>query len=390
MMLQYQAPVLDREKQKTARRYSGARRRLTLIETGLTLSVLLVLIFTGASRGFAGLFVWPAPAVAVVFFLIFLVGFTVLTFPLSYYGGFILPHRYGTSTQKFKGWLIDRLKGGAISFVLGAAAVAIAYLLLNRLPDWWWLIVWGLLLIFSLVLSIVAPVILVPLFYKMQPLADIDLKTRLENLAQKAGTAVHGVFILDFSTKTTSANAALMGLGHTRRIVISDTLIHQFPVPEIEVVTAHEIGHHVHRDVFRLFVVQSCLYLIGLKVMDIIIRAAASPLGFSGVGDPAALPLFMLFFFAVGFLVSPVMNTYSRHVESQADSYAISLTGRPSVFIDSMTRLANQNLAVADPPRWEEILFYDHPGYRRRVTLAHQFIREKGDNNHQINQDQNH
>jgi STE24 endopeptidase len=384
MMLQYQAPVLDQERQKKAHRYSGLRRRLNLIETGLALVVLLVLIFSGASRGFAGLFGWPAPAVAVVYFFIFLVGFEVLTFPLSYYGGFILPHRYGTSTQKFKGWLGDRLKSGVISLVLGAATIAIVYLLLNQIPDWWWLMVWGLMLIFTIVLSIVSPLILVPLFYKMRPLADTDLKARLENLAQKAGAAVRGVFILNFSARTTSANAALMGLGSTRRIVISDTLIQQFPVPEIEIVAAHEIGHHVHRDIFRLFVVQSCLYLIGLKVMDVVIHAAASPLEFYGIGDPAALPLLMLFFFVVGFLISPVMNTYSRHVELQADSYAISLTGRPPVFIDSMTRLANQNLAVADPPRWEEILFYDHPGYRRRVALARHFEKEITENHRPV------
>ena len=187
---------------------------------------------------------------------------------MSYYGGFVLPHRYGISTQKLKGWLTDLLKGGAISLVLGSAGVAGAYWLLQDFPDWWWLLIWGIMVIVTVIMSIVAPVILIPLFYKMRPLADEDLKARLEKLAQKAGADVHGIFILNFSAKTTSANAALMGLGRTRRIVISDTLIRQFPVPEIEVVTAHEIGHHIHRDIFRLFVIQSSLYLIGLKIVD--------------------------------------------------------------------------------------------------------------------------
>jgi STE24 endopeptidase len=369
-MIQFEAPILDQEKQKKARRYSRIRRRLALFETGLSLAVLLVLIFSPASSRFAGLFNWPAPAVAVVYFLVFVVGFEILTAPLSYYGGFVLPHRYGTSTQKLKGWLTDLLKGGAISLVLGSAAVAGAYWLLQDVPDWWWLLIWGIMLIVTMMMSILAPVVLVPLFYKMKPLADVDLKARLEKLAQKAGATVHGIFILDFSAKTASANAALMGLGRTRRIVISDTLIRQFPVPEIEVVTAHEIGHHMHRDIFRLFVIQSSLYLIGLKIVDLALKTAVSPLGFHGVSDPSALPLLFLLVGIIGFLLSPILNSYTRHVESQADQYAVQLTGSPQVFIDSMTRLANQNLAVADPPPWEELLFYDHPSYYKRVDAA--------------------
>jgi STE24 endopeptidase len=335
--------------------------------------LLLILVFTALSRWLTGLFNWPAIAVAVVFFLILVVAYEILTSPLSYYSGFTLPHRYGISIQNLRGWLADLAKGGAISLVFGAAAVAIGYWLLSNFPGFWWLLAWALMLIVSIILSIVAPVILVPLFYKVRPLADSELKSKLEQLAKKAGAEVHGIFTLDFSSKGTSANAALMGMGQTRRIVISDTLIQQYSLPEIEVVTAHEIGHHLHRDIYRLFVVQSAIFLIGLKIIDVILKSTVVPLGYGGLAEPAILPFLVLLFGAFSALISPLMNTFTRHVENQADSYALSLTDNPEAFTDAMTRLVNQNLGVAHPSEWEELLFYDHPSYNKRVELARVF-----------------
>jgi STE24 endopeptidase len=363
-------PALDQERQKKAREYSRIRRRLSLLETGISLVLILILIFSGLSNWFAGLFDWPVIPTAVVYFVILIAAYEVLTAPLSYYRGFILPHRYGISTQKLKGWLMDLAKGGAIGLVFSAAAVTVVYWLLLYFPDIWWLLAWSLMLIVSVFLSVIAPIVLVPLFYKVKPLADGELKSRLEKLAEKAGAGVRGIFILDFSSKVTSANAALMGIGRTRRIVISDTLIQQYSVPEIESVTAHEIGHHMHRDVFRLFIIQSVLSLIVLKLVDVLLKATAVHAGFSGIADPSALPLLLLLFSAVSSLFSPLTNSYTRHVESQADGYALDLTDSPQAFIDAMTRLVNQNLAVANPPQWEELLFYTHPSYHRRVEHA--------------------
>ncbi len=372
-MISYEAPALDEAKQKKAREYASIRRRLSIFETGLSLAVVLALIFSGGSSRFTAIFGWPAAATAIVYFLIFMVGFEIVTLPLSYYSGLVLPRRYGLSTQTIKGWAIDLLKGGAISLPLGAAGFAVGYWFLQAFPDWWWLLIWVVVLIVTVIMSILGPVVLIPIFYKMKPLQDEDLKTRLEALAKKAGAAVRGIYILDFSTRTTAANAALVGAGRTRRIIISDTLIKQYPVPEIEVITAHEIGHHINRDIVRLFVIQSALFLVALKIVAVVIDATVVRAGFSGLADPAALPLYFLFIGALGFVIGPVLNAYTRHVESQADHYALRLTNSPQVFVDSMTRLANQNLAVANPARWEELFFYDHPSYNQRVAMARQF-----------------
>lgn len=374
-LVQEQHPTLDPERQRKAREYSRTRRRLSFLDMALDLVLLLVLIFSGASQSFSALFNWPAIAIAVTYLVVILVGFAAITSPLRYYRGFILSHRYGISTQKIRGWLTDLAKSGGIGLVVAAAGIGIVYWFLLTYPDIWWLLAWGSLLLISVIFSFVAPVLLVPLFYKMRPLTDVPLKSRLDQLAQKAGAKVRGIYVLDFSTRGPTANAGLMGIGRTRRIVVSDTLIQRYSPPEIEVIVAHEIGHHVDRDIFRLLAVQACFSLIVLKIVDLVLKASASPAGFAGIADPAALPLLLLLMGFFSTLFSPVVNTFSRLVEGQADGYAVALTGNSRAFIDSMTRLVNQNLGVADPPGWEEFLFYDHPSYNKRVDKALKYER---------------
>jgi STE24 endopeptidase len=349
------------------------RRWLGWSETAFSLALLLILILSGASTRFISWFHLPVIPLAVVYFLILIVVYELITSPLSYYQGFVLPHRYGLSKQNFKGWLGDLAKGGGIGFIFGSAGVAVAYWLLGNFPDFWWLIAWGLILLVTLLMAVVVPIWLVPLFYKVRPLAEGELKTSLQALAEKAKAKVNGIYTLEFSAKTTAGNAALMGLGKTRRIVISDTLIQNYSLAEIEVVTAHEIGHHMNRDIFRQFIVQSSIFLVLLKLTDVVLGASLPALKFSGLQDPAALPWLVLLFGVFSTLISPLMNAYTRHIESQADIYALDLTRDTQAFKDAMTRLANQNLAVAYPSRWEELLFHDHPSYRQRMQEAAEF-----------------
>jgi STE24 endopeptidase len=373
-------PVLDQDRQKKAREYSRTRRYLGFSEAGLSLVLLLVLIFSGVSVWFTRFFQFSPVAVAVVYFLIMTVLYYLIVSPLSYYRGFVLPHRYGLSIQSLGPWLVDQAKGGAMGLLFGSASVAVIYWLLSTFPNYWWLMAWGLMVIVSVLMTIVAPVLLVPLFFKVKPLADGELKTRLEQLSQKARTKIQGVYTLDFSRKGTTANAALMGMGITRRIVISDTLIQQYTTSEIEVVTAHEIGHHVDRDIYRILVIQIAVSLISLRIVDAILKSTAVPLGFDAIADPAAFPLLLLIFGVISALFSPVLRNYSRIIESQADGFALLLTHDPESFMNAMTRLINQNLGVAYPARWEEFLLYDHPSYNKRVELAKKYLRFKGQN----------
>jgi len=362
--------ALNQLRQEKAKEYARASRRLFFADLVLGGILLLLLVFSGLSLRLAGLLTLPVVPAVTIYFIILMVVYKFLSAPLSYYGGFVLSHRYGLSTQKFNSWLGDQAKAGILSLILGAGTVAVVYWFITGFPSIWWLLSWGAIVLLSLILTNLAPIIIVPLFFKMKPLGDADLKLRLEQLLQRAQTKVHGVYVIELSSKGTTANAALMGLGNTKRIVVSDTLLQQYSPSEIEIITAHELGHHLHSDTFRLLVIHSAIWLIGFYIADLALKASVMPLGFSGISDIAALPLLMLILAIFSLLVVPMVNTYSRHLETAADEYALRLTDDPKSFITTMTKLTDQNLSEAQPSRWVELLMYDHPSYTERVEHA--------------------
>lgn len=363
-------PVLNPARQKQARHYARLKRRLSLAELLIGGGLLAALVFGGLSDSLTGLFNLSTVAAAALYFIVLVLAYQLLVAPLSYYGGYVLPRRYGLSTQGRGGWLEDIFKAAAIALLLGVAMVAAAYWFITTWPDAWWLLAWGLVLALSALITVLAPLFLVPLFFTMKPLADIELKERLEALAKRAGVAVGGIYVVEFSAKGTTANAALMGWGGTRRIVLSDTLITGYSPEEIEVIMAHEMGHQRHNDIYRLFVVRAAILLVVFFFTGLIFEAAAAPLGFGGIADVAALPLLALIFVGLNLLTAPLASGYSRRIEAAADSYALELTGDARSFINAMTRLTDQNLGEAAPSRWVENLLYDHPSYASRVAYA--------------------
>ena len=376
---QIEEPALNQARQEQAREYAKAGRRLVFGDLALAGALLLLLVFSGFSLRLTGLLTLPIVPAASIYFVILMVGYGVLSAPLSYYGGFVLPHRYGLSIQTFGGWLGDKAKSGVLSLIFGAGIVAAVYWFITSFPQTWWLLGWGIVVLLSSILTTLAPIFIVPLFFKMKPLDDNELKLRLEKLAQRAGTRVRGIYTIELSSKGTTANAALMGLGNTKRIALSDTLLQQYSPPEIEIITAHELGHHRHGDTLRLLVIQSAILLVGFYVANLALKASVLPLGFNGISDIAALPLLMLIFAAFSLVVIPLLNSYTRHLEMVADDYALRLTDNPKSFIDAMTKLTDQNLAEAQPSRWVELLIYDHPSYHRRVEHARYYLIHEGE-----------
>jgi STE24 endopeptidase len=249
----------------------------------------------------------------------------------------------------------------------------VIYVLLGFFPQTWWLWTSLVMLLFTVLLSNLAPILIFPLFYKNKPLDDPDLVNRLTELAEKAGARVKGVYVFDMSSKTVAANAALMGLGNTRRIVLGDTLVEKFTAGEIETVLAHELGHHVHRDLPLGIIVQSLLTLIGFWLANEVMRWGIATFNYTGLTDPATLPLLIVALSVFGLVTMPLSNAWSRWREVKADEYALKVTGKPRSFISAMTRLANQNLADADPPAWVELLLHSHPSINKRVAMAKSF-----------------
>ncbi|MEJ2600476.1 MAG: M48 family metallopeptidase [Anaerolineales bacterium] len=371
-------PVLDDERQKQAKEYARISRRLFLVDLGLGgLYVIAWLVF-GWSAGLRNLLLgWTSNDwLLVIGYLIVFGGiYYLINLPLSYYEGFVLPHRFEISTQTLAGWISDQIKGGLLAGVLGGLLLEIIYAVLRAAPDTWWLWAAGILLLFSVLLANLAPVLFMPIFYKFVPLDDdyADLAQRLMRLAEQAGAHVRGVYKFDMSRRTKAANAALTGLGNTRRIILGDTLLDEFTSEEIETVLAHELGHHVHKDIPMGIVLDSLFTLVGLYLANLILQFGVRVFGFAGPADIAALPIFALAIGAFGLVTMPLTNGFSRWRERRADEYALQATGKPQAFASAMTRLANQNLADADPEPWVEFLLYSHPALSKRIAMAQAF-----------------
>ncbi len=319
---------------------------------------------------------FPQSARVALYFLTVVISYGVTSAPLDFYGGFILPHRYGMSSQSLKSWLADQAKGLILALALGTGLVVIVYLFLQEFPQTWWLLAFAIAVFVSVVLTNLAPVLILPLFFKTKPLDDSELRQRLLSLAERAQTKVRGIFEIKFSSKTSAGNAMLMGWGNTRRIIISDTMLQRYSPEEIEVVMAHELGHHRHGDVIRLIVVQSVLILLGFYLVNLVLNRAVPWLNFGGISDIAALPLLALVLAAFTVVLSPLGNAYNRHLEEAADRYSLATTKNPDAFETMLTRLTDQNLSESKPSRWVEFLFYDHPPYYKRVELANLYRKE--------------
>ncbi|NLG95790.1 MAG: M48 family metallopeptidase [Chloroflexi bacterium] len=369
---------LDLNRQKKAKEYSRISRRLMLVDLALTGIYALVWLLLGWSAGLRG---WlegftNSPWLLVALFALIFGGiYSLIDLPLSYYSGFVLPHRFGQSNQTLKGWISDQVKSLLVNGVIGLLLLEVVYAVLRAFPDTWWVWAAALMLLFSVVFSTLAPVLLMPIFYKFVPLGEehADLVARLKRLFEQAGTQVKGVYRFDMSRRTKSANAALTGLGSTRRIILGDTLLDEFTADEIETVLAHELGHHVNRDIPLLILSQTLTTVLGLFFAHLALRWGVGQFGFQGVGDIAALPLFMLVMGVFGLVTMPLGNALSRWRERMADQYALDATQNPRAFASAMTRLANQNLAEVDPEPWVEFLLYSHPALEKRIMMANRY-----------------
>lgn len=370
--------TLDPERQEQAKEYARIRRRLMLGDLAIAGVYTILWLMTGWSielRNYLLSLTSNEWLVVAGFVVIFGGIYFLIDLPLGYYSGFILPHRYDLSTQTLKGWIVDQVKGIIVGSVLGLVVIEIIYFVLRLSPDLWWLWAGLILLFFNVILANLAPVLLMPLFFKFVPLEEehADLVGRLMNLTEQAGTRVRGVYKFDMSRRTKAANAAITGLGNTRRIILGDTLINEFTNDEIETVLAHELGHQVHRDIPIGILVESVITLGGLYLASLILEWGVAVFGFSTVSDIAAMPLLAVVTGVYGLVTMPLGNAYSRRRERRADEYALNATGNGAAYASALIRLANQNLAEADPEPWVEILLYSHPALNKRIAMAENF-----------------
>jgi STE24 endopeptidase len=350
---------------------AATRRRLFLVGTVVGIVAPWVLWASSLSAG-----LWDSlDQIAIWFSLPLQIGILTLLLalistPLTYYGGFVVAHRHGLSTQTVGGWLADWLKSTVLVVALTTVATCLFYVTVWAAPSLWWLAFWLEAMAGVIVLTFVAPYVILPLFFKPKPVEDPGLVMMIEDLVRQAGTTVAGVSQLDFSRRTQEANAAVIGFGRSRRVVLGDTLLGSFTLSEIRAVVAHELGHHVHRDVTKLLAVQAVVMALGLGLAAVLGDPLLYVLGAEPLGAPPSYPLLALGVSVFGLLCLPAVNAFARAVEADADSYAHQLLGDGRPLAASMRRLAEQNLAEERPPRWAELLLYTHPPIWRRVERA--------------------
>jgi len=354
----------------TATRYHRIQFRLGLVSFVLGVGYIVAVLATGGAASLAGAVdEWPWWAQVALIAAALGIAHRVLLAPLAWLRGWWLPRRYGLLHQSLGAWLGDQAKALALSALLGLAGVEVVYALLRATPQWWWLFAWVAALALYVLLAVVLPVWIVPLFYRLTPLADETLRARLLALATRVGAPAIGVWVADQSRKSRTANAAVVGLGRTRRILLFDTML-GFAPREVEAVLAHELGHHVHHDLWRGLAAQGVLTLVSFVVAAIALSAGVGWWGLRDLSDPAGLPWLAIVIGAVGLAAVPLGNAYSRWIERRADEFALRVTDDPQGFIGAMERLAGLNLAERRPHRVKELLLYSHPAIDRRIARA--------------------
>jgi STE24 endopeptidase len=356
-------------------RYHRLRRRASLFDTASQVILLLGLLWSGASIAIRAAVESTfderlGPVVVVYVFLIALVS-ELIHLPFAFYRGVILERRYGLSRETTARWLGDHAKAAMIMLaVLTFAGVIVAWLL-RLSPDRWWLFASLVFIVALVLLARFTPVILLPLFYDIRALERDALRHRLLALADRAGApALGGAYEWRLGDRTTKANAALVGIGRTRRILVSDTLLAGHSDEEIEAVFAHELAHHVYGDIWTALMLEAALVTCACYLADKALAEFAAALGLEGKGDIAGFPLLVLAAAAVSIALKPLTNALSRAHERRADRYALDATRNSVAFISAMKRLAASNLAEERPPRFVEVLFNTHPSAAARIEAA--------------------
>jgi len=358
-----------------ARRLRTMRLRLSAVRSAVFATVISGLVVGGSGyiRDAVLSLRWPAWASSILFLAVLFAFFAAVELPFGYIGGHRWERACGLSSQTFLAWLKDVAK--SLGLGLGASIVAgsVFLWLLSAWPTWWWAIAWALGVIVSAVLGFLAPILLVPIFYRFQPLRDASLRSRFESLATKANVPIVGVFELRASEKTRRSNAAVMGFGRTRRVIVTDTLLQDFSPEEVETVLAHELAHQKHWDPIRGFLQGSLGSFIVLALAGWVYSIAFPSFGIRSPHDMAGLPLLAVLLALISLPLRPLELFSSRSREARADRFSLDLTRDPANFAGAMVKLHDRNLGVADPGPWERWLFYSHPSGRDRVEMARAF-----------------
>lgn len=361
--------------QDKAKNYSNIKYSLSIVGTVYTFILLFLFLGFKLSSGLSlwlanhlfGFLVFPA------YLILVSIGYYLLELPLNFYQSYTLEHKFSLSTQSLKSWMQDQFKTGVISYIIGFILIASFYFILHNFSNKWWLVVSVFWIFFSVILAKVMPVIIIPLFFKYKRLSDDSLRERVMQLAKKMKVKLIDCFEIDFSKKTLKGNAAFVGIGNTRRVILADTLKDKYTYDEIEVILAHEFAHYQLKHLLKLIAINS---FSTLAIFYLIFKTSGYTLslfGFSSLSDIAALPVILIYFMLFGIITQPLEAFISRSFERSADSLALETTGLKDAFISMINKLGEQNLADRSPHPIIKFFFFDHPPIDERIKSAELF-----------------
>lgn len=361
---------LSREK-----RYHRYQLQLSIGEFLLGLAFLVVILLAGFTlhlENWLRAYLSNDYLVLIGFVLILGLAESLLLFPLSFLSGFILEHHFELSDQSLGAWLWEKAKGLLIGGPVGLIFVLIFYALLLHYPQNWWFIMGSVMLLFSVVFARLAPILIFPLFYKFEKIADQELAHKIAELCSQVGMRLEGIYQFNLSKSTRKANAAFTGLGKSRRVILGDTLLQNLEHSEILSVLAHELGHSKLRHIRKSIGINVVSSYLGLFLVAKAYGALLPQLAFDYVAQIAALPLVALILTLYQFITSPVLNAYSRANERAADDFAVALMGESDSFISGLDKISDRNLSDRTPHPLVEFLFYSHPSTEKRLARLKQ------------------
>lgn len=312
-----------------------------------------------------------------LFVIIFSVVISLAGLPIDYYGSFIIEHAFGLSNQTHAQWLAEQAKSAAVSLCIGIPVAFVFFYFLRITGTQWWIYFSAFVFVCAIVLAQLAPLIIFPLFYTFTPLEEGKVTEKIMLLMQQHNIRIKGIFSFNMSKDTKKANAGFAGMGRTKRIILSDTLLEKFTADETLIIFAHELGHYIKKHILKNIAVSGIVIFTSFYVCSTLYSWTIHRYGFLLPQDVAAIPILLFYLSAFSFIIMPLSNMLSRYFERQADRYAITVTRKPKAFISAMERLAKLNLSDKNPHPIVEFLFFSHPSLSKRIEAAKKFQTRK-------------
>ena len=356
-----------------AKSYSNLKYSLSILDTFYLLLILFLFSWFKTAKilvaalSLPGL---PRYLILPLYFLILSVSYYLISFPINFCRSYIAERQFCLSNQKISDWFLDQLKGGILGYILGLILISAFYFILRVFPGYWWVVISVFWILFSVIIAKLTPILIIPLFFKYKKLEDGLLRSKVLKLAEKMRVKILDVFEIDLSRKSLKANAAFVGVGGTRRVLLADTLKDKYTDEEIEVILAHEFAHYKLKHILKLIFLNSAITLFAFYLIFKTSGFVLKLFGLVSFSDYPSLPVIFIYFLLFGIVTQPLEAFISRIFEKDADMLALKATGAKAAFISAMNKLAAQNLADRKPHPLIKFYFFDHPPIDERIDMA--------------------